>query len=291
MTETVQTHAAGTRIEVSYDRRGAGEPLVLLHGIGHRWQAWEPVIDRLAKHHEVFSIDLFGFGASPMLPAERPYTVPGAVRALAEVFADLGLDRPHIAGNSLGGMLALELASRDLVRSVTALSPAGFWTARDRAYAIQALSGIRRIARLSPAVHQALFSRRAARFAGGSLLFGKTSWLTAEVMLADMAAMAAAPGFDAVVAAGGRDYFFMSPEPTVPTTVAWGSRDRILWPRQARRCAQILPSARHLPLPGCGHVPMGDDPAAVAEVILSTCRQGLTAADTSTSSVPKAAFQ
>ena len=265
-----------TKIEVSYDRRGSGEPLVLLHGIGHRWQAWEPVIDRLAEHHDVIALDLFGFGASPMLPAERPYTVPAAVEALAEVFEDLGVSRPHIAGNSLGGMLALELASRDLVRSVTALSPAGFWTARDRAYAIQALSGIRMIARLKPSVQQAVFASKAARIAGGSLLFGKPSWLTAEIMLGDMAAMAGAPGFDAVVEAGGRDYFFMSPAPKVPTTIAWGSRDRILWPRQARRCAEILPDARHIRLPGCGHVPMGDDPARVADVILATCRESVT---------------
>lgn len=264
-----------TKIEVSYERRGSGEPLVLLHGIGHRWQAWEPVIDRLAERHDVIALDLFGFGASPMLPVDRPYTVPGAVEALAEVFDDFGLDRPHIAGNSLGGMLALELASRDLVRSVTALSPAGFWTARDRAYAIQTLSGIRMIARLHPAVQKALFRRKAARVAGGSILFGRPSWLTEEVMLADMAAMAAAPGFDAVVASGGRDYFFMSPAPTVPTTVAWGSRDRVLWPRQARRCAQILPDARHVPLPGCGHVPMGDDPALVADLIAATCREAV----------------
>ncbi|UVS77001.1 alpha/beta fold hydrolase [Actinokineospora sp. UTMC 2448] len=262
-----------TKIEVSYERRGGGEPLVLLHGIGHRWQAWEPVMDRLAERHDVIALDLFGFGASPMLPEGRAYTVPGAVAALAEVFDDLGVTRPHIAGNSLGGMLALELAARDLVRSATVLSPAGFWTARDRAWAIRVLSGIRLTARLKPSLQRVLFASKLARFAGGSLLFGRPSWLTAEVMLADMAAMAAAPGFDAVIAAGGRDYFYLSPAPEVPVTVAWGTRDRILWPRQARRCAEILPDARHVSLPGCGHVPMGDDPDRVADLIMATCRE------------------
>ncbi|MGW5055608.1 alpha/beta fold hydrolase [Actinokineospora sp. NPDC004072] len=242
---------------------------MLLHGIGHRWQAWEPVIDRLAAHHDVIALDLFGFGASPMLTG--PYTVPGAIDALVEVFGRLGIDRPHVAGNSLGGMLAIELAARDLVRSATALSPAGFWTARDRAWAIRVLSGIRLTARLKPSVQKVVFGNRFARAVGGSLLFGRPSWLTAEVMLADMAAMAAAPGFDAVIASGGRDYFYLGPEPAVPVTVAWGSRDRILWPRQARRCAEVLPSARHVSLPGCGHVPMGDDPEAVASVILRNC--------------------
>src|SRR5438093_8851403 len=121
-------------IEVSYERRGQGSPLVLLHGIGHRWQAWEPVLDLLAEQHDVIAVDLPGFGASPLV-AEREYTMPGAVEIAAEMFASFGLDRPHVAGNSLGGVLSLELASRGLARSATALAPAGFWSASDRAWA------------------------------------------------------------------------------------------------------------------------------------------------------------
>ncbi|MGQ0840804.1 alpha/beta fold hydrolase [Actinokineospora sp.] len=260
-------------IEVVFERRGQGSPLVLLHGIGHRWQAWEPVLDRLAERHDVIAIDLPGFGASPMLPPDRTYDVPSAVEALAEVFIALGAPRPHIAGNSLGGMLALELASRGLVRSVTALAPAGFWSARDRAWAIHVLSTLRRSARAPLGVRSALFNRKMVRMVGGSILFGRPSMLTAESMLADMAAMVAAEGFDAVIAAGGRDYVYACPAPSVPITVAWGTRDRILWPRQARRAADLLPAARHVSLRGCGHVPMGDDPHAVAELILSTCQE------------------
>ncbi|HEY1966958.1 MAG TPA: alpha/beta hydrolase, partial [Pseudonocardia sp.] len=54
-------------------------------------------------------------------------------------------------------------------------------------------------------------------------------------------------------------------------TIAWGDHDRILPPRQAQRAARLLPAAHHLPLPGCGHVPMSDDPELVAKVILDTC--------------------
>lgn len=263
---------SGSRIEVSYERRGRGAPLVLLHGIGHRWQAWEPVLDRLAAHHDVIALDLPGFGASPMLPPGRAYDVPGAIGALTEVFADLGVERPHVAGNSLGGMLALEMACRDLVRSVTAFAPAGFWTPRHRAWAIRVLSSVRMSARLSPRVQAALFRRKALRVLGGGILFGRPSLIAAEIMLADLAAMAAAPGFDAVIAAGGDKYAFEGPAPAVPVTVAWGSRDRVLWPTQARRAAALLPDARHVTLRGCGHVPMADDPQRVADLILGTCR-------------------
>ena len=256
-------------IEVVYERRGQGSPLVLLHGIGHRWQAWEPVIDLLAEHHDVIAVDLPGFGQSP-LAAGRDYTMPGAVEIAAEMFAAFGLDRPHVAGNSLGGVLSLELASRGLVRSATALAPAGFWSAHDRAWALYLLTFLRLGGRSPVWLRSALVNRKLTRLLGASVLYGRPSRLVAETVLADLAAFAASPAFD-VVARAGRGYVYASPAPTVPTTVAWGSRDRILWPRQARRAARLLPDATHVMLPGCGHVPMSDDPTRVADLILTTC--------------------
>jgi pimeloyl-ACP methyl ester carboxylesterase len=89
-------------------------------------------------------------------------------------------------------------------------------------------------------------------------------------MIADLDCFVASPGFD-LVAKAGRQYLYASPPPTVPVTVAWGRRDRILWPRQARRAAMLLPDAHHVLLPGCGHIPMGDDPERVADLIITTC--------------------
>jgi pimeloyl-ACP methyl ester carboxylesterase len=256
-------------MNVSYERRGSGSPLVLLHGIGHRWQAWKPVLDRLAERHDVIALDLPGFGLSPSLP--EPYSVPAAVLAAVETFTSLGIERPHLAGNSLGGLLALELASAGFARSVTALAPAGFWAnTRGRTWALRVLTMIRAGGRLPVRTRTAVLNRKSLRLASASLLFGHPSKVPVEVMLDDLEAMAAAPGFDAVKRAGG-DYFFTSPAPTVPVSVAWGTRDRILWPSQARRAAQLLPNARFVTLPGCGHVPMHDAPELVARTILETC--------------------
>jgi pimeloyl-ACP methyl ester carboxylesterase len=264
-------------IEIIYERRGQGSPLVLLHGIGHRWQAWEPVLDLLAVHHDVIAVDLPGFGASPLMP-DRDYTMPTAVEITAEMFAALGLDRPHVAGNSLGGVLALELASQGLVSSATALAPAGFWNARDRAWALGILTGMRYGGRAPAPVRAAVLSMRLTRLLGASMLFGRPGRLTAMALRADLDSFFASPGFD-LVARAGRDYVYASPAPTVPVTVAWGSRDRILWPRQARRAAALLPAAEHVMLPGCGHIPMGDDPERIAELIVATCgRASLTSA-------------
>jgi pimeloyl-ACP methyl ester carboxylesterase len=268
-------------IEVAFERRGSGSPLVLLHGIGHRWQAWQPVLDRLAGAHDVIAVDLPGFGRSPLLPDGYGYDMASAVAVCADIFADLGLDRPHVAGNSLGGVLGLELASRGLVSSATALAPAGFWTRRDQAWALWVLRMIRRTGRLPGG--PALLRWRYFRLVAGGLLYGHPSRMTAEVMLADLASMVASPAFD-LVAAAGRDYSYAAPPPAVPVTVAWGTRDRILWPRQARRAAELLPRARHVWLYRCGHVPMIDEPDRVASVILDTC-----AAASSSSSAPGAA--
>ncbi|HEV2781572.1 MAG TPA: alpha/beta fold hydrolase [Actinophytocola sp.] len=256
-------------MEVVYERRGQGSPLVLLHGIGHRWQAWEPVLDLLAASHDVIAVDLPGFGASPLLP-DREYTMPAAIETAAEMFAWLGLDRPHVAGNSLGGVLAIELASRGLVRSATALAPAGFWTPRDRAWALGLLTALRVGGRVPAPLRSAVVNRRLLRLVAASMLFGRPSRLTAETMLADLACFATCPGFD-LVARAGRRYVYASPPPTVPVTVAWGSRDRILWPRQARRAAALLPDAHHVLLRGCGHIPMADDPERITELITATC--------------------
>ena len=260
-------------IEIAFERRGNGSPLVLLHGIGHRWQAWAPVLDALAASHDVIALDLPGFGQSPPLPEGRGYDMASAVDMCADVFADLGLHRPHVAGNSLGGVMSLELASRGLVSSATALAPAGFWTPRDRAWALRVLSLIRMSGRAPAPLRAALIRNRHFRMAAGSLLYGHPSRMTEEIMLADLLSMVGAKGFD-LVANAGREYQFASPPPTVPVTVAWGTRDRILWPRQARRAAALLPRARHVWLHQAGHVPMIDEPEKVASLILATCAAG-----------------
>ncbi len=123
ITLTIETPTGPRTTSLTYERRGTGEPLLLLHGIGHHWQAWEPVLDVLAAERDVIAVDLPGFGASDALPDGSPYDLSGVVPVLGAFCGALGVERPHVAGNSLGGLLALELGREKLVRSVTALSP------------------------------------------------------------------------------------------------------------------------------------------------------------------------
>jgi pimeloyl-ACP methyl ester carboxylesterase len=112
---------------LAYERHGAGEPLVLVHGVTHRRQAWYPVLDQLVEQREVILVDLPGHGQSPPLVTDGR-RVDEVMRAQFKQFlADQQLDRPHVAGNSLGGLVALIAGAEGDARSVTALSPAGFW--------------------------------------------------------------------------------------------------------------------------------------------------------------------
>lgn len=255
-------------MSVNFDRRGSGEPLVLIHGIGHRWQAWEPVLAALAQHHEVWSIDLPGFGASPVPATGMPGDMSAVVAAVGKAFTELGLDCPHVAGNSLGGAISLELAAAGLAASATAFSPAGFFTEAERRRALRILSRMR-------------LSTFAPRFMVGGVLrvpalkamsFGPIvahpDRLERERALGDAVAMRRGRGFRPVVRAS-RGYAYTG-QPTCQVTVAWGEHDRIFGVHQLERARERLPQARHERLAGCGHVPMSDDPELVASMILTT---------------------
>ncbi len=137
-------------VTVSYARVGRGEPLLLLHGIGHHRQAWDPVVDILATERDVITVDLPGFGASPSLPDGLTYDLATTTAVFSAFCETLELDRPHVGGNSLGGLLALELGREKRVRSVTALSPAGFWSEAERRYAFGVLLTMRQLSRRMP---------------------------------------------------------------------------------------------------------------------------------------------
>ncbi|MFH9660108.1 alpha/beta fold hydrolase [Streptomyces sp. NPDC017248] len=257
---------------VSYARVGRGEPLVLLHGIGHHLQAWDPVVDILATEREVVAVDLPGFGASPALPDGLAYDLSTTNSVLAALFEALELDRPHVAGNSLGGLLALELGREKLVRSVTALSPGGFWSDAERRYAFAVLLAMRGAARRMPLPLVTRLSRTAAgRTALTSTIYARPGRRSPDAVVAETLALATATGFEATLRAGGT-VRFTDALPGVPVTVAWGTRDRVLLRRQGIRAKRLIPHARLVRLPGCGHVPMNDDPALVARVILDGSR-------------------
>src|SRR5690349_906480 len=111
---------------LAYTRVGSGEPLVLIHALGADRRMWDPVLDLLASERDVIAFDLPGFGGSRSISPARPIDLAASVAAS---LGALGIARPAVAGVSLGGWVALELALAGEASAVTAIAPAGLWSA------------------------------------------------------------------------------------------------------------------------------------------------------------------
>jgi pimeloyl-ACP methyl ester carboxylesterase len=254
---------------LAFTRRGAGAPLVLLHGLGSSQRAWDPVVPALAERFDVLAVDLPGFGDSePFPPQLEPH--PAALAAAVDgLLGDLGIEAPHAVGNSLGGWVALELAHSRAVASLTLLSPAGLWPGSTPRYNRATLRATRWLARHGRPLAPMMSSR-----AGRTLVLGQTHgrpWrMSADQARTTIRAMGSSPGFDATFAATLDRRYLAGPRIDAPVTLAFGSRDLVLLPHQSRHLDQ-LPAGTHLTtLPGCGHIPMFDDPPAVTALIVAS---------------------
>ncbi len=266
-------------ISINHHRQGEGPPVVLLHGVGLHWQIWRPVIDLLAREFDVIAPDSPGFGHSPALSAGVTPTIEAYADAFEWFFAELGLERPHVAGNSMGGAIALELARGRAISSACAISPAGFWSSAEVRFCQLSLRPFGQMPQWVRPGLEALARTRAGRVALLSQTFGRPAQVPGQEVVAVMRDLWASPAYMQALDAFS-DYRFRSPEQlrSTPVTVAWGKHDRLLLYRtQARRARAMLPWATHVTL-GAGHVPTYDDPAAVAAVIRASALEGIRSA-------------
>jgi pimeloyl-ACP methyl ester carboxylesterase len=219
---------------------------------------------------------VFG-GASAVGPvfgdasAAGPASGGASVAALADVVQAVAGDSFHVAGSSMGGGVALELGRRGVARSVTAFAPVGFWGPLSRRWCQASLTAARACARaLGPAL-PALAATAAGRVVLFGLFFGHPGRVDPAAAVEDARALAAAPGFRAARAAfAGHRFADPGALARIPVTIAWGTRDLILPAVQGRRAARLLPSARHVRLASCGHLPFADDPRACVDLIAAT---------------------
>jgi pimeloyl-ACP methyl ester carboxylesterase len=269
---TRPAHTLRAVLRLSHLRRGSGPPLVLIHGLGSRWQVWTPVLDAVSAERDVIALDLPGFGESLALDGDAP-SVPALAGAVAAFVRDLGVERPHVAGNSLGGAVALELGRMGAARSVCALSPAGFAQGWEVRYAFTSIRMVQALARVLAPVADVLARSARMRRATSRQLIEHPERVPPRELASASRNLARSPGFRATLRAV-QDW--SEPDagpPPCATTIAWCERDRLLLYRpQSARARALLPAARHVTLVGCGHVPTWDDPQQVARVLLEASR-------------------
>ena len=233
---------------------------MLIHPLGAELVVWEPVLDRLAAEREVIAIDMPGFGRSPALSNGSLPTPQVLARSVDSFLGELGLGRVHVAGNSLGGWVALELAKLGRARSVTGLSPAGFW---GRPLGPRPGLQTRTVGRLLlPVMPLLVRSRRGRRLVlGGTVAHPERVPPGAALRL--VRAYVSSPGFEGANTAMRSAVFSGMDGISAPVTLAWAEHDRLV-----REPRIAVSGARSVRLIGCGHIPTWDDPEQVARVLL-----------------------
>jgi pimeloyl-ACP methyl ester carboxylesterase len=231
------------------------------------------VVPLLSDYHEVFTPNALGHRGGPTV-RHRPATIWDVVDAAETYLDEQGLSQPHLAGNSMGGFVALELARRGRAATACAISPGVFWSTGDgtRPHASKALRTLVHLCRVSrptaPLIFKSSFARRTSLRFLACARYGDRIPASQFVEIVD-SILACTVG-DEVFSADEQQFVALHTAPC-PVTVAWAEKDSLLplHPCGAIACER-LPAATFEILPDVGHVPMVDDPKMVARTILAS---------------------
>lgn len=255
-----------------YTRCGTGKPLLLIHGLGGHGQSWNPILADLAAKRDVIAVDLPGFGRTPRLAGET------SIRTLADATAAFihahGLRDVDVVGSSMGARLVLELARRGgIVGGVVSLDPGGFWQGWERHSFYSSIYVSVRLLRLLRPVLPAVCANPLGRALLLAQFSARPTKLAPDTVSDELCSYVASTAFDELLhqlAYGEAQQGAPRNSITHPLVIGWGRRDRVCFPRQARRALDLFPDARLHWFDRCGHFPHWDAPAETVRLILSS---------------------
>jgi pimeloyl-ACP methyl ester carboxylesterase len=255
-------------------RGGEGPPLLLLHGFTDTCRTWELVSPALERRFEVLAPTLAGHAGGPDFPVTGA-SDEAIVDAVEAALDRAGWEAPAVAGNSLGGFVALKLAERGRARSVVALAPAGGWVDGDPAIE----ETLRYFRSMAPMVREAapradLIAATPEGRAAASVAYASNADHISADLLAHLIRGAAACDSEPLIQFAEREGWRFEPEKiTCPVRLVWGTEDQILkLPAAASRFRAELPQAEWVEIDGAGHCPQLDHPVETAELIAGFCR-------------------
>ena len=250
--------------------------MVLLHGFTDTGFTWTPVLAGLEAHHDVIAPTMLGHCGGSPLPAGTPLSIEALVAAVERDMDAVGFETAHLVGISLGGWVALQLASRGRARSVVGLSPAGGWLhgSRDGRRILRYFRRNYLLLRAGRPFFNTVASRPRARALALRDLVANPGSVPPAAALALIRGAADCPAYtEALRMARSEGLGDLEPV-ECPVLIAWGTRDALLcWPRYSQRFGDFLPDAEFVELPGLGHLPQWDDPTLVARTILELTTQ------------------
>ena len=241
---------------------GSGPDVLLIHGLGGAKSSFFDAAATLSRDYRVHALDLPGFGSSSK-PAIAPYTARWFAETVRETMDALGISRAHVAGNSMGGRVAIELGLRhpERVAGLVLLCPAVAFVKRTYHPIVRALRP-----ELGLLPHQLRRDKVIEQFWS---LFAEPDDIdpsVADVVVDEFQRIYASAGGRIAFLSSARNIYLDAPyghngfygrlsQLQPPALFVWGSHDRVIPPAFARHVTRWLPSAEQIVLDGCGHVP------------------------------------
>jgi len=257
-------------VKLSHEDTGAGEPLILIHGMGSGSSAWRLIMPALQNKFRVITFDLPGHGKSPF-DAEQAMDPQSLAQLITQQMDDLGILKAHFAGNSLGGWIALEIAAiyPERTLSVTGLAPAGLWLVPTTHRSFLGSSS-RFMAHCTYKYADQIMQKKWARKFGFSKVSPRWRDFPRETIVDAVVAYGASPGYftswDGML---HRRFDKLIPN-TIPVTVIFGDSDNTL-PAQTSQERTLAPlHTRWVTFAQSGHAPMWDSPQESAAEIIHT---------------------
>ncbi|PVY76492.1 pimeloyl-ACP methyl ester carboxylesterase [Tamilnaduibacter salinus] len=243
-----------------------GIPLVMLHGFGANKDNWTRLANALPESTTLYALDLPGHGDSAQ-PRDRAYTHKAQVESLEAIFTELGLERFHLIGNSMGGAItALYTASHpNQVQSAILFAPGGI-TEFPSPLTEQVTDGrpnpliVRKEGDLDKLIDFVMEQKPFIPWPVGSVMEEKA------IARQDLNEQIFA---DIIDPDAGMDQSFTEQMRQIqaPVLIIWGQQDRALNVRNADIFERLIPNARVVKLDNVGHVPMMEVPERSAELV------------------------
>jgi pimeloyl-ACP methyl ester carboxylesterase len=242
-------------VSIALTRRGKGTPLILVHGYPLDRTIWSAVAEMLEGEFDLIIPDLRGFGASEVMEADR--SIIGYASDLAGLMEQLRVRKAHIVGHSMGGYVTLAFV-RLFAGKATGLGLIASQAVAD--------SDERKAARQAAA-------RQIMAEGVGHVVEAMAPKLSADAgvqaavrrVISQQRPLGLAAALEAM--AGRPDSTDVLKALKLPVIIVHGEADELIPVERGREMKALLPSAHYLELPGAGHMPMMENPAAVAEAL------------------------
>ncbi|NNN22061.1 MAG: alpha/beta hydrolase [Acidimicrobiales bacterium] len=244
--------------------------MVLIHGLGSGPSFWDNIAGELSRDYTIHTVSLLGHG-----PGARPLSIEEAspsqlAHAVIDKLSEKDVERAHVVGLSLGGWVALELATTDFALSSVAFAPAGLWEQKPSVPSLHVQAVLRKgFFMLSPIVPHVIGFEPLTRMILKSNVV-EPSKVTRSQMLSGMEDIVNAKGFGSCLRASLNSKFTGGSNIKVPTLVAFGDSDQLLTSPKSQNRSAVDQEVEWLTVADCGHAMTWDQPDKCLELIRRT---------------------